>query len=75
MKPYYYVYRVGYDAPTYKHKTLELAQCEAERLAGKHPGNSFEILKCVGVSSVSRPVASTFWLDGESALSKRKDIF
>lgn len=66
MKPYYYVYRVGYDAPRYKHTTLQSAQTEAERLSSKHPGNAFEILKCIGISSVPAPKASTFWMDGES---------
>lgn len=66
MKPYYYVYRVGYDAPKYKHATLQSAQAEAERLSAKHPGNAFEILKCIGISSVPAPKASTFWMDEES---------
>lgn len=63
MKPHYYVMRVGYSgAPTVKHKTLEEAQREAERLAAKWPGESFEILQCLGVSSTMK--ATTFWCDG-----------
>jgi len=63
MKPYYYVLnKTQKIAPTYQHKTLEEATTEAERLAEKHPGTAFEILQCIGVSSV--PKASTFWMDG-----------
>jgi len=63
MKPYYYVLnKTQKIAPTYQHKTLEDATTEAERLAEKHPGTAFEILQCLGVSSV--PKASTFWMDG-----------
>ena len=65
MKPYFYVYRPGLNAtgPTLKHETLRSAAAEAYRLAGKHPGKPFEILKCVGVSQV--PIDCTFWMDGE----------
>lgn len=62
MKPYYYVLNKTHKAPTFQHKTLADATTEAERLAEKHPGTSFEILQCLGVSSV--PKASTFWMDG-----------
>lgn len=63
MKPYYYVSnRETKFAPTFQHKTLEEATTEAERLAEKHPGTAFEILQCLGVSSV--PKSSTFWMDG-----------
>lgn len=64
MKPYYYVYRRGFGAPSMRHEFLHLAQAEAERLAEKHPGETFEILKCVALSVVKKP-ASTFWMDGE----------
>ena len=63
MKPYYYVYRRGHGPPRVKHDTLESARSEAERLASSHPGEAFEILKCVAVSSASE--ISTFWMDGE----------
>lgn len=63
MKPYYYVYRRGHGPPRVKHDTLESARSEAERLASSHPGEAFEILKCVAVSSASK--ISTFWMDGE----------
>jgi len=62
MKPYYYVARVGGSPPTVKHDTLELARGEAMRLAAKHPGESFEILQCMGVARCSEP--SVFWVDG-----------
>lgn len=75
MKPYYYVYKVGGDAPAYKHDTLESAHNEAERLAAGNNGKSFEILKCVGISSVPKPIATTFWMDGESAPSKWQNAF
>ena len=62
MKPHYYVFNKTHGAPTFQHKTLAEATTEAERLAAKNPGTSFEILQCLGVSSV--PKASTFWMDG-----------
>jgi len=62
MKPYYYIFRVGGGHPRIKHPTLESAHTEAMRLAAQHPGDSFEIRQCLGVSSV--PKASTFWMDG-----------
>lgn len=61
MKPHYYVTHPELSIGN-KHKTLAEATTEAERLAEKHPGASFEILQCLGVSSV--PKASTFWMDG-----------
>lgn len=69
MKPYYYVLnKTQKIAPTYQHKTLEDATTEAERLAEKHPGTAFEIMQCLGVSSV--PKASTFWMDGAEPRSE-----
>ena len=62
MKLYYYVLNKTHGAPTFQHKTLAEATTEAERLAAKNPGTTFEILQCLGVSSV--PKASTFWMDG-----------
>ena len=61
MKPHYYVTHPELSIGN-KHKTLAEATTEAERLAEKHPGTAFEILQCLGVSSV--PKASTFWMDG-----------
>ena len=62
MKLYYYVLNKTHGAPTFQYKTLAEATTEAERLAAKNPGTTFEILQCLGVSSV--PKASTFWMDG-----------
>lgn len=64
MKPYYYIYRTDESrGPKVKHATLEEAQSESERLANKHPGSAFEILRCVGITQCAQ--ANTFWLDGE----------
>ena len=68
MKPYYYIFRVGGGHPRIKHPTLESAHTEAMRLAAQHPGDSFEIRQCLGVSSV--PKASTFWMDGAEPISE-----
>lgn len=62
MKPYYYVHRVGYGSPTVKHKTLQDAAKEAERLSAQHSGETFEILQCVGFTRTVTP--QTFWMDG-----------
>ena len=62
MTPYYYVYRVGYGKPTIKHATLESAATESERLAAQHPNETFEVLKCIGITRAVTP--QTFWLDG-----------
>lgn len=62
MKPYYYVYRVGYGCPTVKHPDLSTAANESRRLAAQHPGATFEILQCVGTTRTINP--QTFWMDG-----------
>lgn len=62
MKTYYYIYRPTGGTPSRKHETITDARIEAERLAEKHLGESFEILMCVGISQVNR--SKTFWLDG-----------
>ena len=67
MKPYYYVTHLELSIGN-KYETLAEATTEAERLAEKHPGTAFEILQCLGVSSV--PKASTFWMDGVEPESK-----
>jgi hypothetical protein len=64
MKPYYYVYRVGYGCPTVKHPDLPTAANESRRLAAQHPGATFEILQCVGTTRTINP--QTFWMDGWS---------
>jgi hypothetical protein len=70
MKPYYYIHRPGTPGPTVKHPTRAAAQTEAQRLATKHPGVTFEILQCVGLSSTPVPTATTFWLDEGETLPK-----
>lgn len=62
MEPHYYVYRVGHTKPTIKHHTLKSAAIEAERLSNQHPGETFEILKCLAVTRTV--LAKTFWMDG-----------
>lgn len=68
MTPHYYVYCLTAGNPTVRHATLAEAQAEAERLAEKHPGRAFEILRCVGIAQTSK--ASTFWMDGEGPPEK-----
>jgi hypothetical protein len=62
MKPYYYVFKVGVRHPRIKHATIELATAESERLARLHPGETFEILMCLGVTKTINP--HTSWMDG-----------
>lgn len=65
MSPYFYVKRIGSGvAPTFRHPTLAKAQAEAERLAHMNPDVSFEILKCIAVSRVTKPTITVF-MDGE----------
>jgi hypothetical protein len=42
--------------------SLETAKVEALRLAGQYQGESFEIVKCLGVARCAEP--SIFWNDG-----------
>ena len=62
MKPYYYVFRVGGSHPKIKHMTLESAHDESIRPAAQPPGDSFEILQCLGVTRITMP--ETFWMSG-----------
>jgi len=61
MKPYYYVYQYDGYFPKARYETLESAQKESERLAKLNPGQSFEILMCLGISRAT--TAQTFWND------------
>jgi len=45
-----------------KFVSLETAKVEAVRLVGQHHGESFEIVKCLGVARCAKP--SIFWNDG-----------
>ena len=62
MNPYYYIYRVDVSHPKTRHYTLASAHAESIRLAGQHPGDSFEILQCLGTTRTVN--AQTFWMDG-----------
>ena len=63
MKPYYRILRLNHGrAPTVQHATLKEAETEALRLAGQHPGVTFEILECLGIARTTTP--SIFWNDG-----------
>lgn len=63
MKPYYRILRLNHGrAPTVQHATLKEAETEALRLAGQHPGETFEILQCLGIARTTAP--SIFWNDG-----------
>ena len=63
MKPYFYVYQRDGQPPSRRHEMIEFALLESERLASQHPGQHFEILKCVGITSTPSPSPSTFWMD------------
>jgi hypothetical protein len=62
MKPYYYVFKSSGHPPSARHRTLRSARDESLRLAALHPGQSFEILLCIGITQAAK--ASTFWMDG-----------
>lgn len=64
MKPYYYVFKKGSNAPTYKHLTLESAVAESTRLSKLQPKDTFEVLQCVAITNTFIPEPSTFFLDG-----------
>lgn len=63
MKPYYYVQFASDLENEPRHESLAGAREAAEMLAAENPGDSVEILKCVGIASCTK--ASTFWMDGE----------
>jgi hypothetical protein len=62
MTSYYRILRLNHGrAPTVQHATLKEAETEALRLAGQHPGVTFEILKVIGTARTTTP--SIFWND------------
>ena len=65
MKPYYYVFKASGHPPSKRHESLEAARVESLRLAALHPGQSFEILMCIGITQTTK--ASTFWMNGFEA--------
>lgn len=60
MKTYYYVYEYLNRAPVVRHPDFETARAEAERLAEKHPGRCFEILKALGYATTSKGTTKMF---------------
>jgi hypothetical protein len=72
MKPYYYVKFASGSRHESRHGSLAFAQEAAEKLAMESPGESLEILKCVGIASCSK--ASTFWMDGEEPAADLREF-
>jgi hypothetical protein len=76
METFFYVYRktnnnslapmVGVTIPSVKHATISEAITEAERLAAKHPGDSFEVLQCVAISQIPAPKPTTIYLSSKT---------
>jgi len=69
MKPYYYVWRVRIDhdfsaRSIFRYATIEEARAEAEQLAEKYKGVSFQILKVVAISCVPKS-SITYFMDEE----------
>lgn len=54
MNSFYYVFR-PHTVPSFRHTTFDAAHDEALRLAEKHPGHTFEILKCVAFARTTKP--------------------
>ena len=52
IESYWYVYNPAGFRPRYKHATAESAISESRRLAHEHPGQRFEVLRCIGFSQV-----------------------
>ncbi len=69
MKPYFYIMNADQNIVC-KRDNLESAKVAAESCALNWPGASYEILKCVGVSTTSRP--NTFWMDGETGTTAKE---
>jgi hypothetical protein len=72
MKPYYYVLSASDLEADPRHFSLARARKAAEILASENPGDSVEILKCVGIASCSK--ASTFWMDGEEPAADLREF-
>lgn len=47
MNPFWMVYRLGQNQPTWKHPSAHAATQEAERLARLHPGKTFVVLEAI----------------------------
>jgi len=72
MKPYYYVQFTSDLENEPRHESLAEAREDAEMRAAENPGDSIEILKCVGIASCSK--ASTFWMDGEEPAADLREF-
>ncbi len=74
---FWMVYGEGQGAPTYKHDSLKAASEEAERLAGRHPGIAFYVLKAKS-GVVAQPPAPKVWklrkLAGDASLHPDDDL-
>jgi hypothetical protein len=73
MKPHYYIKFASYvSLLESRPASLATAQEAAEKLAIENPGESLEILKCVGIASCSK--ASTFWMDEEEPAADLREF-
>jgi hypothetical protein len=72
MKPHYYVKFASGSQHESRHGSLAFAREAAEKLAMENPGESLEILKCVGIASCSK--ASTFWMDEEEPAADLREF-
>lgn len=52
MKSHFLVWNYSHGIPIYKHETYQSALDEAQRLAKKHPGAEFHVVKALSVSKV-----------------------
>ena len=74
MKAFYYVYDYSNHLPKVRHSSLELAQKEAERLTLQH-SKPFEILKCVGVTKITKAETIMTEDDPKSVISEDGEAF
>lgn len=67
---FWMVYGSGKAAPTKRHTSKESAMAEANRLAKKHPGTEFFVLKAVRGAMADSPTVATIDL-----VKPRPDVF
>lgn len=63
FQPFWLVWKEGGGVPTYQHPNSQSAENEAARLAQKHPGSRFHILKSESACQMRQPVE---WLHPET---------
>lgn len=63
MKTYYRISRAGNMSPD-RYETLEQAVDAAKKDCENNHDLQYEILQCVAITSASKPVVSTFYMDG-----------